>query len=181
MGTHRCGCAVYTKPKLIHLLKGTLPVWRGSCYFPLLSRSFNTMREVVQGDQPDVTDGWACCRFLFLHLLSIRNIFKAASLTPLHVSHKPQGLILLEKEWRGALYNPYTTHLPAINYWKVTTESYWTWRRCSITALGEHQGAADHPPAFQIVTATGCTKVRKSSHPRTASKMAKTILFHKFR
>lgn len=181
MGTHRCGCAVYTKPKLIHLLKGTLPVWRGSYYFPLLSRSFNTMREVVLGDQSDVTDGWACCRFLFLRLLSIRNIFKAASLTPLQVSHKPQGLILLEKERWGALYNPYTTHLPAINYWKVTTESYWTWRRCSITALGEHQGAADHPPAFQIVTATGCTKVRKSSHPRTTSKMAKTILFHKFR
>lgn len=162
-GTHRCGCALYTKPNLIHLLKGTLPVWRGSYYSPLLSRSFNPRREMVLGDQPNVTDGWACCRFLFLRLLlSIRNIFKAALLTPLQVSHKPQGFIPLEKGQWGALYNPYTTHLPAINYWKVTTKSHWTWRRCSVTALGEHQGAAAHPPAFQIVTALA---VPRSENP----------------
>lgn len=113
---HRCGCTVYTKPNIIHLLKGTLPVWRGSYYSPLLSRSFNTTREAVLGDQPAVTDSWACCRFLFLNLLSI--IFKALSPTPLQVR--------------------------------------------SITAMGEHQGAAARPIAFQTVMATGCTKVRKS-------------------
>lgn len=92
------------------------------------------MREVVLGDKPAVIDGWACCRFLFLYLLSIRNIFKTASPTPLQVSHRPGGFIPLEKGQWDALYNP----LPAINYCKVTTKSDWIWRGCSFTAVGEH-------------------------------------------
>lgn len=94
---------------------------------------------------------------------------------------RPGGFLpLLKVQW-GAPYNPYTTHWPTTNYWKVTTESHWTWGQCSITAMGKHQGAAAHSAAFQTVMATGCSKVRKSSHPRTTSKMAKTILLHKFR
>lgn len=88
---------MYTKSNLFHVLKGTLPVSRVSYYPPLLSRSFNTTREVVLGDQPVVTDSWACCSFQFLNLLSIRNIFKAASPTPLQVSHRPGGFLPLLK------------------------------------------------------------------------------------
>lgn len=88
--------------------------------------------------------------------------------------------IPLEKVQWGALYNPYTTHWPAISYWKVPPSLTGHEKGAQLLPLGEHQSAAAHPIAFQTAMATGCTKVRKSSHPTTTSKIAKTTLFHKF-
>lgn len=155
MGTQRCGCAVYTKPNLIHLFKGILPVWREGDHITFLCWSFNTRREVVLGDQPTVTDSWACYRFLFLSLLSIKNIFKAA------FAYSSPGV---SQTWR------------ILFHWRRCSEVFfiiplWPTDWHSVTErgppsptghegsaqlllLGEHQGAAAHPVAFQTVMAT---------------------------
>ena len=77
---------------------------------------FNSTREVFLGDQPTAMDDWGWCRFLFLKLLSIRDVSEAASLALLQVSHGPGELLPLEKKQQGAPSNHHATFSPVVSY-----------------------------------------------------------------